>query len=214
MAPDSFEEWLSKERFARYLMWAAGQHERAADLYRLNMQLSESFYPSPHVLEILLRNRIHHALASAAGRTWFLPEAGVLQTAQQRDQVGRALSDLRRHGRPAVPGAIVSSLTLSFWTTMFNTEYESLWQQKLHVIAVPTARKGLHRKHLSGPLAEIRRLRNRIAHHEPILHWSLDAQHERLMWVMSCLSPATARWCRQHDRFQRLYPAGGVMLSG
>lgn len=214
MARDSFEEWLSQERFARYLTWADGQHQRAVDLYRLNMQLSESFYPALHVLEALLRNRIHHALATSAGSAWYLPDGGVLQTTQQHDQVARALSDLRRYRRPATTGAVVSNLTLSFWTTMFNTEYEALWQQRLHVIVSASARKGLHRKHLSGPLTEIRRLRNRIARHEPILHWSLQSQHDHLMQVMACLSPSTAHWCRQHDRFTELYPAAGVMLYG
>jgi hypothetical protein len=56
------EEALSFERFSRYLEWANGDRHRAIQLYTLNTQLSESFYLPLQMLEVTLRNRIHHVM--------------------------------------------------------------------------------------------------------------------------------------------------------
>ena len=114
-------------------------------------------------------------------------------------------------GKEPTPGRIVAALTFSFWTAMFGKDYETLWQTTLHRIGRPDG-KGLKRKDFSGPLAPIRTLRNRIAHHEPIITWDLPKHHGRIIELTGWLSPSAAEWCAAHSRFLEVYPSGGITL--
>jgi hypothetical protein len=44
------------------------------------------------------------------------------------------------------------------------------------------------------------RLRNRIAHHEPVYGRDLAADHARLLRILAIVSTEYADWVRQHDR--------------
>jgi len=208
---DGLEEALSLERIGRYIIWAGGARDRAFDLYALNTRLSESLYVPLQMLEIALRNRIHAVLSKTAGPCWFqLP--GFLVGSYQNDQVSSAINDLERTLKPATPGQIVASLTFSFWTTMLGRHYEDLWQATLYRIARREGSKGLQRKDLAGPLTAIRLLRNRIAHHEPILAWDLYKHHTAMVQLTEWLSPAAAVWCRSLDRFPEIFPKEPIVL--
>ena len=95
---------------------------------------------------------------------------------------------------------------------MLGKEYETLWQTTLHAIARREDGKGLRRKDFAKPLAPVRSLRNRIAHHEPVLHWDLRKHYESILLMTYWLSPVAAEWCRACARFEELYPEGGVTL--
>lgn len=207
------EAALSLERFARYVAWAAGDRTRALELYTLNTQLSEALYTPLQVLELALRNRVHAILSAAHGERWFEAD-GLLQTPHQREQVETALAELAKDGKESLPGRVVAALTFSFWTAMVSPAYEDLWRSTMHAIAVKPDGKKLSRKQLSRPLTPIRILRNRIAHHEPILHWDLRTHHTAMQEVTSWLSPPAARWCARIDRFPTVFPARGYRLAG
>ncbi len=209
---EHLEEALSLERFGRYLTWAGEDRARALDLYTLNTALSEALYTPLQMLEVALRNRIHSTLSVARDPRWFENE-GLLVAPHQAGQVAEALAELAREGKEPTPGRIVAALTFSFWTAMFGTAYENLWQQDLHRIARREDGKRLRRKDFSGPLTPIRILRNRIAHHEPILEWNLPKHHDAMLRLTAWLSPAAAAWCRGLDRFEQVYPSDGITLQ-
>jgi hypothetical protein len=167
--PDEIETVLSCERFGRYVGWAAGDRMAAIALYSHNARLSEALSIPIHGLEIALRNRIHVVMTEAFGEYWF-ELAGLLATPHQQEQLVSAYNEIGKKGKDANPGHIVAALTLSFWTTMLSPAYEALWRSHLYRIASAENGKRLPRKSLSRPLTQIRLLRNRIAHHEPILH--------------------------------------------
>jgi hypothetical protein len=56
-------------------------------------------------------------------------------------------------------------------------------------------------------------LRNRIAHHEPILRWDLGKHHRGLRDSTLCLSEPAFAWSDPLDRFDAAYPDGGVNLA-
>lgn len=209
----NLEQALSLERFGRYLAWAAGDRARAINLYGLNTRLSESLYTPLQTLEVALRNRIHTVLTAANGEDWYSEAAGLLLNARQFEQVTEAIEELTKAGKPVTAGAVVASLTFSFWTTMFNKDYEILWQQTLHKISDTAAPSGLKRKDFSKRLTPVRILRNRIAHHEPILSWNLPKHHRHIMELIEWLSPPAQHWCRTHDRFPQVYPNEGIVLG-
>ena len=208
---EGLEQALSLERFGRYLDWAAGDRARAIELYTLNTRISESLYTPLQMLEVALRNRIHAVLTEARHEDWF-HDASFLLGKWQPDQLAKAIEEVREGRREPTPGRIVAALTFSFWTAMFGKEYETLWQTTLHRIGIRPDGKGLRRKDFSGPLAPIRTLRNRIAHHEPIIDWDLPKHYARMIEMTGWLCPAAADWCEAHSRFLEAYPGEGITL--
>ncbi len=198
--PDEIETALSLERFGRYVAWAEGDRRRAVRLYSLNARLSEALYIPIHGLEIALRNRIHTVMAEADGDRWFEAD-GVLLIARQKEQVARAVSEIEETGKEATASRMVAALTFSFWTSMLAPAYEPLWRSTLNRIAETSEGKRLARKNFSRPLTQIRILRNRIAHHEPILHWNLAKHHRTLVELTQWLSPSVSQWVATIDRF-------------
>lgn len=210
---ENLEKALSYERFNRYLEWAEGDRQRAIQLYTLNSRLSESFYLPLQMLEVALRNRIHHVMTDTYGENWFF-QPGLLVLDHQHRQLTDAKGELQQEDKKITPGRMVAALPLSFWTSMFSPSYDTLWQQSLHRIGRTPDGKGLRRKDFSVPLKALRTLRNRIAHHEPILRWNLPKHHENAVKLTEWLSPAAAEWCRQYSRFQAVYPNQPLVLGG
>jgi hypothetical protein len=208
---EQLEEALSLERFGRYLAWAGQNRERALELYALNTCLSEALYTPLQMLEVALRNRIHAVLSATQHPRWFEDE-GFLLAPNQPEQVAEALAELNRDEKESTPGRVVAALTFSFWTAMFGTHYEDLWQKDLYRIARREDGKSLRRKDFSGPLTPIRILRNRIAHHEPILGWNLPKHHDAMLRLTGWLSPTAAAWCRTLDRFIQVHPPERIVL--
>ena len=57
-----------------------------------------------------------------------------------------------------------------------------------------------NRAELHLQLDRLRTLRNRIAHHEPILQRDLRTDHRRLLRILQMLCPHTANWVAHHSR--------------
>lgn len=206
-----FEATLSLERFARYLAWRSGDHARALELYALNTQLSEALYTPLQILEVTLRNRIHTVLTAARHERWF-EDDGYLLLEHQCSQIIEAAEQISAHREPT-PSRIVAALTFSFWTAMLGNHYEELWQKTLHDIARRESGKGLARKDFSRPLSPIRALRNRVAHHEPIVQWDLPKHYKNIVQLIRWLSPAAAEWCERYSRFPEVYPDEPIVLT-
>ncbi len=202
---------LSLERFSRYLGWAGGNRAHGLELYALNTRISEALYTPLQVLEIVLRNRIHAVMSEHRHEHWHHDE-GFLLIKNQRHQLDKAIQDLKDDGKLPSPGRVVAALTFSFWTSMLSPAYDMLWQTGLHRIAKKENGKGVRRKDLSAPLAPIRTLRNRVAHHEPILQWNLPKHYANMLQIIGWLSPPAAVWCRTLSRFEIVYPPNGIEL--
>ena len=110
-----------------------------------------------------MRNAAHHALtASFASPAWF--DVASLGS-YWADQIARAKLNPGAAGKP---GKVVAELTLGFWVDLVkDSNHWPLWvNSKLHT-AFPHAKR--HRKFAHERLKIIQRLRNRVAHHEPVL---------------------------------------------
>src|SRR5260221_14717143 len=213
-AVDELEAALSLERFGRYVKWASGDKNRALELYTLNSSLSESLYVPLQALELALRNRIHNVMKECYSERWFECQEFVMEE-RNRKQVEVAKSDLEREkpGSSGISSKVVAALTFSFWTSMVGAAYEELWRKTLFAIAKGSDGRPLPRKALSSPLTQIRLLRNRIAHHKPILYWRLPHYFDVAMDLTRYLSPPVATWCDSVQKFKGVYPAGGYVLN-
>lgn len=210
------ESCLSADRFGRFVDWTGGDRERALELYLLNCRLSESLYAPLHFLEVCLRNRISDEARRLAGGEpeilWFeMPNFQLVE--KQKRQLDKAKVDLALERKLPTPGRIVAALSFSYWTSFLNRAYEPHWHKGFHRIVRRRDGKGLKRRELAEPLDRLRRLRNRIAHHEPILAWNLPKHHAKALEIIDLLSPPAAELCRSIDRFPSVYPPDGVRLA-
>jgi hypothetical protein len=206
------ESAVSSDRIQRYLSWAGGDQVRALELYSLNTRLSEALYTPLQALELALRNRIHAVMCATHSARWF-DSHSLIYLVNQRGQLRIAYEELARERKEPTPGRIIAALTFSFWTAMLAGEYEDLWRSTLYKIATSPDGRHLPRKDLSRPLRPIRVLRNRIAHHEPILHWNLRRHYDGVMKLTSCLSPRLVQWCSEIQNFTVAYPTSGYTLA-
>lgn len=197
------DDILSLERLKRYLDAAGNDRALAYRLYAHNTSVSESLYTSLQMLEVALRNRFHDTLTQAHGEFWF-DELGVITDVFQRNQIGEAKISLVRDKKPLEPGRVVASLSFGFWTACLGKKYEDMWRRHLRN-AFKHAPSGTRRKTVNTPLTQIRLLRNRIAHHEPILRYNLPDRYSRIVEITNWLSPIASQWVERHCRFQNIY---------
>jgi hypothetical protein len=148
--------------------------------YRWNVALSMSLYPVLFRLEVAFRNSVHLALSDFARTpTWYDSTPSLLQP-RELDHVKEARAELlkqrQKRQQPAVLRAddVVAALNFGFWTSLLNSSYElKLWHQRsMWVLAFPRlSRREQKRGWVSQRMHQIRQLRNRVFHHEPVWHW-------------------------------------------
>jgi len=152
------------------------------ELYLWNLRLASAYSEALHWVEVGLRNALSSQwqllrdtrvpsgywfdLKLRWFSPWYQPEAERLV----RKAVARA--GVRQQG--AAPGKVVAELTFGFWTRMLSRHYEaSLWTPAFRH-AFPA---GVSRQEVAERFTALHRLRNRVAHHEPLFdgahlrHW-------------------------------------------
>lgn len=177
--------------------------------YAWNIALSERLYPALQGLEVTLRNSIHDAFsAKYETEEWYMRKG--LLDAREWASLEKALNELRKCRKPREPGRVIAELNFGFWTSLFDSRYEQTFWHGLIQPVFPYLPKPMRRrKTLSNRLNRIRRLRNRVFHHEPIWYWSdLSQQHEQIHETIAWMNPSMARMIAAFDRF------GGVSAEG
>jgi len=172
--PWTLQALLSPARMAPYGNAAGGLWEDALALYDWNTSLSAALFQSLHYLEVGLRNALDHAASEHLGGDWL--NSKELLSPRSRQAV--ALARGHAGGPDASHGKVIAELPFGFWWSLLADEYNRrLWQPALrHAFDGPVRRRTLR-----AELDEMRRLRNRIAHHEPIHTRALSKDFERLL---------------------------------
>lgn len=180
--------------------------------YLLNMALCETLYSPLQFAEIALRNAIHAQLTVRYdGENWYdkIPSGELL--GWQSQQILNAKDTLSRNKKTITPGAMVAELHFGFWTGFFNKVHartglgHALAAQVFSV--APKAERDLAK--LDARWQEVRRLRNRVFHHERILHWkTLDQQHVELIRLIRWISPELEEAVTALDRFSKIRDEG------
>lgn len=179
--------------------------------YAWNIALSESLYAPLQCLEVCLRNSLHNAITGKCGRTdWY--DTSVLIGAEDTKRVQKAKDRLADRKKPTDPGHIVAELTFGFWTSLFDKRYEqSLCNQILSSVFPHMPRHIRKRSTVSAYLNDVRNLRNRVFHHEPIWYWSdLSRHHNNIYTVMAWINPVMCSFVKEIDRFPLVYQTGLV----
>lgn len=183
--------------------------------YTWNIALSESLYPTLQLLEIGLRNTIHQAATSHFGQDNWFDNNQIINNGYEQRTIEKAKQSLQRQNKPLESCRIIAELNFGFWTSLLDRRYE---QTLLHPIirsAFPTMlRTQRTRQILSPRFNKIRRLRNRVFHHEPIWYWQdLAQQHEDILDAMMWIEPAIKDLATAVDRFPDVYQNGLAILD-
>ena len=202
-----FQQGISESRFKPYLVDSGGDVTEACAQYAWNIALSESLYPCLNFVEIALRNAIHRAAYEGLGdEYWFINHLD----GKEKSIVSGVRQELAALGKPASADNFVTSLWFGFWVNLFTNRYERiLWPWLLKPIFPNAPRRQRTRVKIGLRMNEIRRLRNRVFHHEPIWHLpDLEQQHQQILETIGWISPAMLAMTRLLDRFDSVYTRG------
>jgi Abi-like protein len=202
---------LSGDRLNSYLVAAANDETKALQLYQWNTDLSAGLYQPLQGLEITLRNAFHRELSLAYGDRWYETLPHIL-TDISIDAVNRAKKDITTRGKTPASSRVVAELSFGFWVSLLGNgrkgvnNYEmTLWRNALYKSFPNRPSKGFNRKFANRELTSIKELRNRIAHHEPIIHkYNVLQEYYRILDVLSWLCRDTALWVSSNSRLPRL----------
>lgn len=173
---------LSPDRMAPYLAVRRNDWGEALALYDWNMRIGSAFFESIHFLEVGLRNAFDLTIRDRVQESWLDDSSSVLTP---RSRVTLKVAADHAGGVTAPRGKLLAELPFGFWWSLLSDEYNRrLWQPALqHAFEGRVRRRRLHRD-----LNEVRRLRNRIAHHEPIHTRDLGSDFARLLDTSGRLS--------------------------
>ncbi len=184
----NLERAISAPRMSTYRK-VASNDDHAWALYRWNVELSAAVAPLAADLEVALRNAIHERLCVRFGREdWWASRDLLLD-----DITAKMLAKVvQKHHKDIVadkvgPGKVVADATLGVWVNLLGrgghsalgrtVDYETrLWRPALRfAFSIGTFTKsGRERRPARAQVHSravlFQRLRNRIAHHEPILN--------------------------------------------
>lgn len=178
--------------------------------YLWNIAICESLYSPLQMCEVALRNAIHTTMTACYGQpTWY---DAIELAAWGYSQVGDAKQKIAKSGKPVTPGRVVAELHFGFWTSLFEDHYEQKTKFLPRGIrqVFPGLAKSLHnRKGIKSRLEIIRQLRNRVSHHERVIHWKdLPAQHAHIIETIGWISPELSEMALKLDRFLETHKAG------
>lgn len=190
---------LSTERLSKYTELSSGNPDKALDLYLFNLKVSSSLFEVIGGFEVALRNSIHLTLKPPFSADDWYDHVPFPWLRHEQNALNNAKRQIRARHKQPTPGRIVAELTLGFWCELAASPYrDSLWIPHLYK-AFPYKRLG--RKEAYERLNGIRLLRNRIAHHECILHMNLPAEHDKIIEAVGWICPHTRSWIEGYSSF-------------
>lgn len=189
---------LPEPRIKPFLQAAQGDELKALGLYAWNARMAGAALEQLSHLEVLLRHAIDKCLSKATDEAnrqipWFLV---LPYSAAQPEVVEAARVRLRALGRET-RDQTVAAMPFGYWTGWLGKKYEELWRHWLQ-LAFPHG-SGT-RKEVSALAEQIRKFRNRIAHHDSLLNVDVGFEMDAVFKLAAIINPDVAAWMRSIDR--------------
>jgi hypothetical protein len=220
------ETLISAARFAKYRAAARGNVDQAARLYMWNARLSSAYWPAIALLEVSIRNALNDRLCArlncSPATGWHSdalsdrPRIHLVE--RDRDKLKKSIETFHRRqgggpGQRAEPTGddVVGGTSLGLWVALCGegsprqdpryNYHRNLWRPGLFR-AFP-GYEGPSPADKPGPirdaLREFERLRNRIAHHEPIYMLNHTHQAENIEVLGSWINPSLSTYLAESD---------------
>jgi len=200
---NSLENSISSDRLSAYLTVTSDNLEKALELYAWNTAISAELYITLQGLEVTIRNFMHRELSRIYGEYWFDNIPTIPLTINAKKKIENAKRTISNNNNIIDPPHVVAELSFGFWIALLghgnNREYHNkLWTPALHRAFpnIKTNRKRLHKR-----MDNLRILRNRIAHHEPIFKRHLEADYNSIIETISWMCEDTSHWVDYHNCF-------------
>ncbi len=197
---------ISQPRFDAYLSYCDDDWEKALLLYQWNIQISAAFLLPLHFFEISARNAVSEVLERVYTPQW--PWDSSFYCSLPGGQ-GSPRSNLRSTRREqSTTGQVIANLKLFFWEKMFTSRHDTrLWKDNI-MFAFPNAESGLSyqqvRSEIYAKISSVRRLRNRIAHHEPIFQRDLLEDYNNILNLIEWRDDVVANWVEELQSVTKL----------
>ena len=176
MEYNKLEYFVSQPRLQRFLIATGNSKTKAQQLYRINLRVSQAFYPILNLFEICLRNSVNYQIAvHFTNPNWILTEKNGFMSDNSlissqfhlKNSVNKAENTIRRKGGTVSSGKVLAEQTFGFWTSLFETHhYRLIGGAVIHCF--PNKPSNINRSSISQKLNKIRAFRNRVYHNEPI----------------------------------------------
>ncbi|MFY9309744.1 MAG: Abi family protein [Bacteroidia bacterium] len=175
MRYQEFENIMSTQRMSRYLTACNGNTKKAMTLYRLNLQLSQELFTVISCFEITLRNSINKHCVATLGNDWLKDAVfpnGIFDNPNCALTAKSITEALRTLNRNYTHNKLVAELGFGFWRYIFaQHQFTATGRTLLRIFpAKPTSTPAIqyNQTFVFNQLAQLNKIRNRIAHHEPI----------------------------------------------
>ena len=191
----------------RYFILYPNDESRAVKHYQSNIKLTEAFYTSLSVLEVALRNALSRELKTMTGRDdWYTIFANTPGLTNLNKYITQATKQIAGRHEQITTSKIIAELTLGFWVSLLNAEYERLLWKDLRRAFPYIPKKDRKRKNVSAPLNRFRAFRNRVFHNESIC-WNMKKVqeiHDELLLVLEWINKDLPEWLTEIDRFENV----------
>ena len=183
---------------------------RALALYVWNAEIASEFLVPLHLCEVAIRNAVSDAVSAQYGPRWPWVDGFVKSLPDPKKGYNPRRDVMTVRHKVATTGKVIPEVKFVFWQKMFTSRYDNaVWDHQLkHVL--PGAQKGASVPELRGrvyaDLDRIRLLRNRIAHHEPIIARDLRADLDAIADLVALRCPDTAKLLSTVERVSQLLP--------
>lgn len=189
---------LSQQRMSTFLAATNGDADLAVELYGWNARISGALLVPAHLAEVTTRNAVDHVLCEVYGDCWPWNQTFERSLPQGRPRTYSARRDLESSRRSNhSTGKVIAELKFVFWQQLFTARHDArLWVPYISS-AFPGATSGDAaelRQQIWTDIEIIRRLRNRIAHHEPIIARDLASDLETMIRLIELRSPVAAAY--------------------
>lgn len=155
------------------------------------------------VCEVVVRNAVADALSALHGPTWPWSTSFYLDL----NMKGRSALTEARAGQHTT-GKVIAEFSFGFWENMFVGSFDAaLWMPYLTLVfpnlpAGQTVQQS--RSHIRQELKKLRLLRNRIAHHEPLLKINAATHLQDVQRLIGYRCADTAAWVGQTNNISTL----------
>lgn len=197
----SIKNSLSHSRISTYEKFSTDT-ELTLKLYSWNLQISSALFECSAVCEVVIRNAISNAIQVIYGSKWAWDNTFIASlpknTKETLLKINKTFTTIDK---------IIPELPFYFWQNLFTARFDNkIWKHCLKN-TLPNANHGnliKLRESVFYDLENIRKLRNRIAHHEPIFNRNLQGDYERIIKIINYCSIDTADWVKSWQRVGEL----------
>lgn len=207
-------KWFSVPRMQTY-----AYHPDPESLYIWNTRVSKAFLEDIQHVEVLLRNFVDTALAENYGCLWY-DSVSIPFNERARKTIAKAKKRAgKTNGKNSPePGKVIAELSFDFWRFLFIRAYSStIWPQVKRNLdpsrscKYPSKKADITLKEFADEIDVVYRLRNRCAHHEPIVRRDirdettyLDRAQDAIDRVAKLIDPVAAEWITTYSRVSKL----------